>query len=523
MTTFRVKTVKAIRNLQVDLVPGTVTVFNGPNGVGKSSALDMIRSAMARKNVADLEPTDGERAGVVEFDGVTIKVGRTVRFDGKSDPTCVLIEGGDDVAMFIDPGVKDPVAADRKRLERLCSIVGAELSAAEIRKFVGDDLWDDWQGSVGREKADGYVETVRKLKRWMEEQARAIEAKIANCTGEIEGIGVVPAAEQSEICFGGETIRVGKTLPELRNELEKAQLHRQQIAARREAGKTASELILSQTNATRPEDFDDEIMNLGDLIESTQREIDVLEKKLAVLRDDKNGFEEQRRLAQSRRDDAAKAEADRAELRRKISEMATEQDVEDANTAVLVAQEAVDKAVIASQNAQDVQRKRDRLVELKSQREKLEAQAVHCREKAASALNLMQNVVKGLEDWTISEDMRLCVRTDRSKQEAFADLSPGLKAVRALELSCAKLADNGRSKVVICPQTVWESLDGANKELVRRWAAERQLMVVAAECRQTDKCPGCGYEQPMGSDHCEACGEQLDLGIMADVQAPKSV
>lgn len=514
MTTFRVKNVKAIRDLSVDLVPGTVTVFNGPNGVGKSTALDTIRSAVARKNVADLEPTDGERAGMAEFDGVTIKVGRTVRFDGKQDPTCVLIEGGDDVAAFIDPGLKDPVAADRRRLERLCSIVGAELSQAEIRKFVGDELWDDWQASVGREKNEGYVETVRRLKRWMEEQARTIEAKIANCTGEIDGIGQLPQV--------GETKSSGKTLEELRSELEQAHLHRQQVKARREAGQAASQLIESHPALKQPEDFDEEIESLTVLVNTTQAEIEGLERKLAVLRSEKSGFEESRRVAESLRDAAVKTQQAQERLREQIAEMATDQDIENANAAVERAQDAVTAAVVASQNAADVARKRQRLTELKSQREKLEAQAVQCREKAASALDLIQNVVKGLDGWSISEDLRLCVRTERSKQEAFADLSPGLKAVRALELSCAKTTGDGRSKLVVCPQTVWESLDGANKELVRQWVADRNLMMVAAECRQTDICPGCGYEQAMGLEHCEACGEPLDGGIRAEVQTPRS-
>lgn len=515
MAKLRVTNVKAIRSLQVDLVPGTVTVFNGPNGVGKSTALDTIRSAVARKNVADLEPTDGERAGLAEFDGVTIKVGKTVRFDGKEEATCVLIEGGDDVAAFIDPGVKDPVAADRKRLERLCSIVGAELSIEEIRAFVGQDLWDDWQSSVGRDKPEGYVETVRKLKRWMEEQARTIEAKIANCTGEIEGIGVLPAV-------GAEADASGKSLDALRAELMQSHQHCQQVIARRDAGRAAASLIQSQASFQQPEEYDDEISGLNSLIQASQAEIESLERKLAVQRSEKADFEESLRVAESLRRAAVQAQQANVDLQRKISDMATDTDVQQAELAVSQAQDAVTAATIASQNAADVARKRQRLVELKSQREKLEAQAAQCREKASSALNLMRNVVSGLEDWSISEDLRLCVHTDRSKQEAFADLSPGLKAVRALELSCAKSVGDGRSKLVVCPQTVWESLDGANKELVRQWAADRKLIMVTAECRQTDVCPSCGFEQAMGLSHCEACGEHLDNGIKAEVQTPRS-
>ena len=514
MTTLRVQNVKAIRNLQVDLVPGTVTVFNGPNGVGKSTALDTIRSAVARKNVADLEPTDGERAGVAEFDGVTIKVGRTVRFDGKGEPTCVLIEGGDDVAAFIDPGVKDPVAADRKRLERLCSIVGAELSPVEIRQFVGAELWDDWQASAGKDKSEGYVETVRRLKRWMEEQARAIETKIANCTGEIDGIGALPAV-------GSDAPSAAGSLEALRAELSESHKRCQQVIARRDAGRAAASLMQSQASFATPETYDDEISSFKDLIKASQTEIEAIERKLAVLRNEKSGFEESLRLAESLRHAAVQAQQANADLQRKISEMATDSDVREAEAAVQSAQDAVTAATIASQNAADIARKRQRLAELKSQREKLEAQAVQCREKASSALNLMQNVVKGLKDWSISEDLRLCVRTDRSKQEAFADLSPGLKAVRALELSCAKAVGDGRSKLVVCPQTVWESLDGSNKELVRQWVADRNLIMVAAECRQTDVCPGCGFEQAMGSSQCEACGESLDNGIKAEVQTPR--
>ncbi len=497
MARLKVTNTKAIRSLDVDLKPGTITVLNGPNGAGKSTTLQVLQSAIIGKNVGDLEPTDGQRAGIVEFDGISIKVGKRVSFSGESSGTYCLIEGGDDVVAFINPGIKDKEAADKKRLEKLCSIVGAEMTDADIKGFIGDDLWDDWKASPNAKK-EGIVDVAKALKRWLEEQARDIEAKIAGCTAELDAIGEIPKKGTAP------------DVEKLQEESDRIVGLLTDAKAKRKAGIEAAESLEAVKGVVKDPDVEEQLL-AG--LEADRDEIDSqiksAEAALSVLRSSLEVKKSEIKAARESIDVARTQSSRLAQLQAAVRESVTQEEIDELQKKRDAAAKEVSDAIVLRSQLDAAEQNRQRAATLKSQREKLEAQAERCRARASEAPTLLQKVVKGLEGWSISSDMRLCCKTDRSNEEAYDDLSPGLKAIRALELACMKKGTGGRQKMVECPQEVWESLDGQNRALIYDWVKKFNLTFVTGECRQKDKCPSCGYEQPMGHENCTACGGEM--------------
>lgn len=513
MARLKVKNTKAIRELDVELEPGTITVLNGPNGAGKSTTLDVLQAAITRKNIGDLQPTDGERAGLVEFDGVTIKVGRRVSFSGEPDGTVCLVEGGDDILGFINPGIKDPEAADRKRLEKLCAIVGAELTDADLRKFIGDDLWDDWRASKAAfiTKNSGIVDTVKNLKRWLEEQARDLEAKVAGLTAEIDAIGPLPYS----------TTEVPDVVA-MQREADQIVVSLGDLRARQKASKEAAQSL----GAIRDVLLDEESLR-HDLemtvqsLDGVATDIQTLEAKLVELKAERAALESTKGSLLEKIETAKKQSTRLEALQQQARDAVTDQEIADAEQKRAEKQREIADAIVLQDRMRSADEHRQRLTSAKSQREKLEAQAESCRAKAVEAPKMLQKVVENLDGWTISTDVRLCCSTDRSRHEAFSDLSPGLKAVRALELSCMRPGTGSGRKIVVLPQEVWESLDGKNRQLVHKWTKERGLIVVTGECRQREKCESCGCEQQMGHEVCEACESPMSAErLTAERYAP---
>ena len=500
MARLKVTNTKAIRKLDVELQPGTITVLNGPNGAGKSTTLQVLQSAITKKNIGDLVPTDGERAGLVEFDGVTIKVGRRVSFSGEPDGTVCLVEGGDDILGFINPGIKDPEAADRKRLEKLCSIVGAELTDQDLRGFIGEDLWDDYRASkAGSEKNAGIVQTVKSLKRWLEEQARDLEAKVASCTTEIETIGTIP----------GSNVQVPDIVI-LQQESDHLVVELRDLRARQKASREAAESLAGIRDVLLDEDsLRHDLEVVVQSLDGVATDIAAVEQRLVELKAERAALQSTRDSLQEKIETAKRQSARLEVLQQQARDAVTDHDVEELEKARSEKQRVITEAIVLRDRMRDAEQSRQRLATLKSQREKLEAQAERCRARAVESPNLLQKVVEGLEGWSISTDVRLCCTTERSKQEAFDDLSPGLKAVRALELSCMRPGTGTGRKIVVLPQEVWESLDGKNRRLVDQWTKQRGLIVVTGECRQRETCSACGFEQPMGDEHCAACGAPM--------------
>ena len=92
---------------------GGVVVLKGRNGKGKSQALAATES-LIRGNGTALSHRDGSLKGEVNGFGARLTVARHTRRTGELD--VVSLEGKLDVSQVVYPGIKEPGAADAKRI-----------------------------------------------------------------------------------------------------------------------------------------------------------------------------------------------------------------------------------------------------------------------------------------------------------------------------------------------------------------------------------------------------------------------
>ncbi|MEO2031793.1 MAG: hypothetical protein ABGZ35_06885, partial [Planctomycetaceae bacterium] len=83
------------------------------------------------------------------------------------------------------------------------------------------------------------------------------------------------------------------------------------------------------------------------------------------------------------------------------------------------------------------------------------------------------------------EDSRLCVTHARGDQTPYGDLSPGERAILAIDAVLPKTFDGDEIPVVALPQEIYESLDGANRSIFCDFVAERGFAAVTAEASQS--------------------------------------
>lgn len=121
--TIKIENCGPIKALEVTLGDPGVYVVRGPNGCGKTTLLDTLDVVT---NSGDRKPTkrEGAAVGKVEALGVILRLGQKVTRGGKL--VIQSVEGQNALGVLIDPQIKDPVAADKRRIEALVAMCGAK-------------------------------------------------------------------------------------------------------------------------------------------------------------------------------------------------------------------------------------------------------------------------------------------------------------------------------------------------------------------------------------------------------------
>ena len=183
MVDVNVADVGPIRKISIPIVPGEITLLTGYNGSGKSTAMAAVRTGVTGKN-AGVTPRDGRPAGTVSVPGCTIRVGARVSKRGKPEGSYAIIEDGGGLGRLIDPGIKDPIAADRRRLEAILTATGTEYDEQAVEDFLGDDVHQEYLLSRPA-KTKSIVEAAAELKKFLQEKAREYEDAVSECNGAI--------------------------------------------------------------------------------------------------------------------------------------------------------------------------------------------------------------------------------------------------------------------------------------------------------------------------------------------------
>lgn len=183
MTTFAIRDVNGISEMTINLREPGVYVARGPNGSGKTSAINAVRAACGDNAIA--EPTDGLPRGTVELsDGLVLSVGKQRRLNG--EPTVQLAHTGA-LGRLIDPGLVDPAAAAKARIRALLELVPLPADERALHELCDNDA--ALSGGFTRGHYPDALALAEAVRRQAQEMARLEEATADKAHGELASVG----------------------------------------------------------------------------------------------------------------------------------------------------------------------------------------------------------------------------------------------------------------------------------------------------------------------------------------------
>jgi energy-coupling factor transporter ATP-binding protein EcfA2 len=474
-----IENIGAIEQLSIPIPPeGGVVVLKGQNGTGKTTALRAAECLLTGKPAPG--PSDGQTRGVVEGFGVTMKVGKMTRRAGEL--TVSGLDGKFDVSRLVDPGIKDPVAADAARVKALIGLTGVSADRQAFVELAGGEAALEAAVSVEDLQTTDLVEMVARCKRGFERLARAEEKAEEHARAEAETyarLGVAddeefPDAEQLRAAFAEASERVGA-------------LKRQEEAAKRDEGerdRLIRELARLAADATGPsiealsadwtakndawiaagdrvKDLEQQLTEARSVTKTAAAEADSARTKLSSAR---RADEHRQSIVAS----LAAVEMSQAPSREEVAAALQEQlDIE----ATMNRRAIYGEALRNRQSAEKAQLKAAQHARL----------AAGHRNKANAAEDVLTEAVAktgvGLRVLVKDAETRLVLDTARGVTP-FAELSEGERWKLAIEVAIGCLPGNA---VLFIRQEAWEGLDPINRKLIDQQARKHGVTILAAE------------------------------------------
>lgn len=452
---------------------GGIVCLKGSNGSGKSHALagvEALYSSSARKT---LRNSDGVPSGKIEGLGVTIRLGRSNT--AKGELVCESLDGRCDPSQLVDPGLKDPVAADARRLATLVRLAGIKVSL---------DQWNQLFGHVSEELelrsfVDGDpVATADRLRRRIHDVALNRE-RLADST-----LTVANALEKTVVDV---PVDVEHDATRLADQLDRAT---QQLAKAQQQRKFAYEAL---NNANESQRMLDSHLEQAIDVGLAEFRVDEIKKACTALKHELEAAQQVMRELETRLlhsdSDLKKAERElQVAKQSKVQIDAWQQTIDKASLVELPSDEWISELTEAKNVAfQSVQQgevvrraiaSRTKAQAIKAEAEQLAKLAERLRGLARSTDTVLEQALVDAGFDTIKvHDGRLCVESERGL-EPVSELSHGERWRMALDLAARGLP---KGSVLPVAQEAFESLDPDNREFINRLAKERGLVIVTAE------------------------------------------
>ena len=471
-----------IEHLELDAKPGTITVLRGLNGRGKTTALEAI-DALTRGN-GKLESRDGTVGGTAVGFGVQIKVGRGGANRRTGDLVVTAVEDKLSIADFVEPNLKDPVAADGRRLKALVALAGLTADPTMFESLC--ETPEEFRSVVKPEslEATDPVDMASRVKRDFEAASRLQTTKAERLFGEIkaklaaiEGLNLVAEHDREVLQRRLEmAIAAQSALNERLQLAGRAALQRQQ------AESSLKNLVDGYTGPS-----------LEDAAKAEQEaldERDCQQRLVEKAEDDLREFKADLQDANSRLSLAIAAKKAAAERESSIEKIKTILEVATANEppsdAVLL---DADHAVQAAQRQSEDGVLIRAAIARKNEAEALEASRVSAvkaaqslRDAAVSTLDVLAAGVKSLvPGLKLDGQLRIVVPHHKRGECFYSDLSHGERWRLALDLAVSAFERKGQRGVLAIPQEAWEGLDAVNRKIIADHVATTDLIVFTAE------------------------------------------
>jgi energy-coupling factor transporter ATP-binding protein EcfA2 len=427
---------------------GGVVVLTGPQGSGKSTALEATEALLV-KGRGNVQARDGAANGTVSGFGVTLKVGRTSRRSGELEVAC--LEGRFDVSDLVEPGLKDPIAADVRRVKALVQLAGAEADPTLFAELLAED-----QASADTFKSGDLVEMAARVKRDLEKAAREVEGKAERAessaraarenAGDLDGPDDATELQTALETAVREETRLRTEYEAYKSQLDKAGEAERQLEESEarykgptvEAARGAVEAMTTVATAARQH------------VEDLRAQLQKAESEAIDLENKVNSATLELKAAEQHESTMAAWRASIDAVESVV--MPSTEPIEVAAASVKAAREAVEiGALIRQAKAQ-----RDEAAKLAKQARELRTEAESLRSRANRTDDVLSDVVAKLGCPLKVYQGRLVIETDRGPHTPYAELSMGEKYKPALDIAINAVGKRG---VIVLKQEAWEGLD----------------------------------------------------------------
>lgn len=453
-----------IERLEISAPPGSVTVLNGPNGSGKTTALNEIGRALGGKAPKSTR-RDGALKGHVKGPGVLMRVTAT----GSGRPTgeleAELVDAELTIADIVDPGVKDPVAADRRRIEALCRVLGRTASVETFAPaFEDTPLTIDEVASDKARDASDVVDMARLIKRDADERAREIEADAQK----LESDAAATESLYSGLDLDGEcdAEALESAVEAARDKLSELKVRSERAGEAGEPeGEYATDQDVADLEATL-EASEKRYQAASEIVDELQDELDAARKNRDDL--DKEWSEVRIQLEQARNSRRA------AELR---EQRPSDEEVESAKQQLESARRAVEAGALVRKAKESLPKAK----ELRRDSEVMLESAGKVREAGKKVLGIIGDLL-GVGKFKVDEEGRLLAKHRRRSWMPYAEMSDGERWELAIQSVADEFKDSPHS-LLILPQAAWQDLDATARGLIAKAVKGTSLSILTGEAR----------------------------------------
>lgn len=502
-----------IENLTIPIPPGGgVVVLSGRNGSGKTTAINATESLIGGK--PSVTPRDGSQKAVITGFGATLRVGRRASRTGELEVES--LDGKLTPAVFVDPGLKSPDAADAMRIKALLQLVNARPDLNDFYKLLQDkETFEKYVPEDFSDETD-VVALAAKIKRSLEQTARREEAVAANEAG--KAVAYKKAVEDIDTTQVPDTDR-------LQSELEAAVAHQsrlteQAVQSERLAKQAAA--AKEQLEAARDitvEDLASQLTDAAAAAELKRSEVldriadtaaarASLESAQRAVREAEFNLREAQTNEASATAAADAAIATRESIRQRQDEQASflasheesmagwrasieaaEQcecptivDLENASAAIRQIRAAIEDAAVVRHALQQVEKANEH----KAKSAEAYKTAETLRESAKATDDILSDLVSQCGTALSVRSGRLMVKTKRGLT-LFCELSHGERWKIAIDVALQAFPENSEHlPLLTVEQEAWEGLDPQNRAIIAAHARERGVLILTAECSDSD-------------------------------------
>lgn len=496
--------------------PG-VTIFSGPNGVGKSMFQKAIETAAKGKGPLPLR--DGTASGNVDAFGAVITIGGNCRHTGKFE--VLSLSGRVNLADLVDPRIDTPALADKARIKALIGLTGVK---AEFRLFANHKAFvDSFESVVDAEstETDDLVEMARKIKKNYDDAALVLERTVERETGQASAL-IAP----KDLDLNDESD--AEVLQEAYNEARDVQTRLQHQAEMAVAGSKKvlqAEKLLKELGddelRTRRIQLTDVNQKLQEVIAADTQAVANLEKQIASLRstikthesDVLNNTESITSIERQ----LVLVDAAKKTLAENLVELPDDDELTEAAEAVSVASAAVERGTLIRKARKDAAKA--------SEHRKAANTARQTAQKYRDAAKATDEVLSAAIDckylWVKSDGKasRIYCDSPRGKNVLYHEESDGIKYHIAIDIGADAVGEDG---LLTVDQIGWEGVDADNRIAIDRKGKERKVHIWVLEASREVGAPRQIVAKPFDETPIPKAIVKEAAQILSDEAKPKA-